>query len=280
MKPELVRNTLITSVAAIALVDIFQAVLVVARTNGATTRIPEADVVVLVALVPFAAAVGSLFATAMLAMRHVWSVLLAGGAALMTIASEIVRVVAIQQVSAALVLGSLAVVAMAEYLWFVESEPHRSPSRTHEVLRVVLVALQGFIALSAIGGGAALARGAFDEVLPVAWLAGTPFSTYTLPGLSLVIVVGGSALVGAATAFVHREWAVLASVLSGIMLAAYLIVEIACIDTKVGGDALPMVLALQFGYLVSALAVVVLAGYLWLGEYPRQPAHLRQARYA
>jgi hypothetical protein len=203
-------------VAAIARVNVLQAVLVVARTNGATTRIPGTDVLVLVALVSLAAAVSSLFATTILAMRHMWSVLVlvAGGAALMTIASEIVRVAAIEQFSSALVLSSLAVVAMAEYLWGVESDPHWSPSSTYEIL------------------------------LPVAWLAGTPFATYTLPGLTLVIVVGGSALVGAATVFIHREWAVLASVLSGIMLAANPIVEIACIDTKVGGDALPMVLAL------------------------------------
>ncbi len=36
-------------------------------------------------------------------------------------------------------------------------------------------------------------------------MAGTPFSDYTIPGLVLVIVVGGSALLAAATVFIHDE---------------------------------------------------------------------------
>ena len=37
------------------------------------------------------------------------------------------------------------------------------------------------------------------------------FSSYTIPGLVLLIVVGGGMLLAATTQFVHREWAVLLS---------------------------------------------------------------------
>ena len=66
----------------------------------------------------------------------------------------------------------------------------------------------------------------FGFVLPRVWLAGTPFSDYTIPGLTLVIVVGGTALLAAATVFIQREWAVLVSVLAGLFMAGYEVVEV------------------------------------------------------
>jgi hypothetical protein len=122
----------------------------------------------------------------------------------------------------------------------------------------------------------ALLRGAFDQFLPVAWLAGTPFSDYTIPGLVLVIVVGGSALLAAATVFVRRDWAVLVSVLAGLLLAGFEVVEIVSLDRKVGND-LPTVLALQLFYLVLGLAILGLAGSLWMRECRSQHSHPRPA---
>ena len=93
--------------------------------------------------------------------------------------------------------------------------------------------IAAFIATSAIAGGIAVLGGAvFGYKLPLTWLAGTPFGDYTIPGLALAIVVGGSALIAAATVFIHREWAVLVSVEAGLMMAGYLVVEIVSIDSK------------------------------------------------
>src|SRR6266487_2208054 len=149
----------------------------------------------------------------------------------------------------------------------------------HKVIRIALFVIEAFIGLSAIQGGIALLRGAFDQWVPVAWLAGTPFSDYTIPGLVLVIVVGGSALLAAATVFIHREWAVLVSVLAGLLMVGYLVVEVVSLDSKVG-NVLPMMLVPQLLYFVLGLAVFGLAGSLWMREYRSQHFHPRHASHA
>ena len=156
----------------------------------------------------------------------------------------------------------------------------RRTTMKHKGIRIALLVLEAFIGLSAIQGGIGLLQGVeFNFVVPVAWLAGTPFSDYTIPGLVLAIVVGGSALFAAATVFIHREWAVLASVLAGLLMVGYLVVEAICIDSKVGND-LPIALGAQLLYLVLGLAVFGLAGYLWMRDYRRQHYHLEHVSHA
>ncbi len=142
----------------------------------------------------------------------------------------------------------------------------------HRAIRIALFVIEVVIGLSALQGGVALLKGDFANVLPVTRLAGTPFSDYTIPGLILVIVVGGSAVLAAATVFIEREWAVLVSVLAGLIIFGFELVEIACVDSKVGNGLL-MALGLQLFYFVLGLAVTGLAGYLWMKEYRSQ--HLR-----
>ncbi|HXZ05068.1 MAG TPA: hypothetical protein VEH81_09545 [Ktedonobacteraceae bacterium] len=149
----------------------------------------------------------------------------------------------------------------------------------HKVIRIALFVIEAFIGLSALQGGIALLRGDFTNVLSIDWLAGTPFSDYTIPGLLLVIVVGGSALLAAATTFIEREWAVLLSVLAGLIMVGFEVVEAACLDSKVG-NVFPMVLGLQLFYFVLGLAVFGLAGYLWMREYRSQHFHLGPASHA
>ncbi len=169
------------------------------------------------------------------------------------------------------VLAAIAVLVASILVW--------RTTMKHKVIRIALVVIETFIGLSAIQGGIALLRGAFDQVVPVTWLAGTPFSDYTIPGLVLVIVVGGYALLAAATVFIHREWAVLVSVLAGLLMAGYEVVEAVSLDSKVG-NVLPSVLELQLLYFVLGLAIFGLAVSLWMREYRSQHFHLRHASHA
>jgi hypothetical protein len=163
-----------------------------------------------------------------------------------------------------LLLASIA--AIAVLVW--------RTTQKNKVIRIALFVIEAVIGLSAIQGGIALLRGDFMHELPVAWLAGTPFNDYTIPGLVLVIVVGGSALLAAATVFIDREWAVLVSVLAGLLMAGYEVVEVVSLDSKVG-NALPIVLELQLLFFVLGLAVFGLAEFLWMREYRSQHFHLR-----
>jgi hypothetical protein len=209
-------------------------------------------------------------------VRNVVLILIAA-AGLIAVATEVVRLALVDQFSAGIVLAGLVAIGLAEYLW-------TAPMK-HRLMRAGLLAMEAFIAVSAIDGGAALLRGKFAQYVTVEWLAGTPFSDYTFPGLVLVGVVGGTALLAAMTVFIYRQWALLVSLLAGLVMAGFLIVEAAILDPKVGGDLLPIVLGMQLLYFVPGVAIAVLARYLWTIERSMpiaasRPRQSKQARRA
>jgi hypothetical protein len=60
---------------------------------------------------------------------------------------------------------------------------------------------------------------------PLVLLQGTPFSDYSIPGLALAIVVGGSSLLAVATILTGREVGVLASALARLITMGFEVVE-------------------------------------------------------
>lgn len=91
-------------------------------------------------------------------------------------------------------------------------------------VRIALFVLEIFIALTAIVGGFV---GLTDTMqIPLEWLRNSLFSDYTIPMLILILVVGGSSLAAAATVFVRREWSVLLSVVAGVVMAGFEVVEL------------------------------------------------------
>jgi hypothetical protein len=196
-------------------------------------------------------------------------VVLLGAAGLLIILWQIAQNVLAQQFSVPLVAVGLAIAAVAEYLWW-RSEPGATaaaPTNSHALISVALLVTSAFVFVSALEGGLALLRGAYADVLAVDWLAGTPFRDYTIPALVLVVVVGGSALLAALTAFVHREWALLVAMTAGLIMVGYEVVEIISMDTRVGPAALPMVLTLQLFYMTLGLAMLGMGRYLRRHEY-------------
>ena len=279
MKRPLARSVLITLLAAVAAFDISEAVLVQMgicappAEYGGTLFMHATAPMLLLGIVVGGSA---LLAATTVLMRYGRGVFLAGVAGLITIAWEIAHDVLAQQFSAVFVAIGLAVIALAEYLWTTEARPEQLRAVEHKIMRIALLVMEGFILVGAVDGGLALQRGAFDQVVSVAWLAGTPFSNYAIPSLVLVIVVGGSALLAATTVFIHREWAVLASVAAGLVMVGFLVVEAVSIDGKVG-DVLPTVIGMQLLYLVPGLVILGLAGSLWMREYGDRHIHLSRA---
>ncbi len=150
----------------------------------------------------------------------------------------------------------------------------------HKGIRIALVVIEGFIGLGAIGGGIALLTSAFPtQWLPVAWLQGTPFSDYTIPGLILLIVIGGGMLLAAATQFVQREWAVLLSAAMGLIMIGWIIVEVAIID-RYEQAIVPPTVVQQVLFPVLGLVIFGLAAYLWMAEYRRQHFPARHVSHA
>ena len=136
----------------------------------------------------------------------------------------------------------------------------------HRATRITLVVIEAIIGLGALAGGIAILIGAFDQWLSLAWLQGTPFNNYTIPGFILLIVVGGGMLLAATTVFVQREWAALFSAVMGLVMIGFEVFEVAIIDRNTQA-IIPSTLMQQA--LMSGLGLVVfgLASYLWMSEY-------------
>ena len=134
----------------------------------------------------------------------------------------------------------------------------------HKLIRIALVVLEVFVALGAIAGGIGLLTGAIPASLE--GLQGSPFVDYTVPALSLMVIVGGSMLLAAATILTGREIGVLVSVFAGLAMMIFEIVEAAVID-RIGGSELLFAVSLQAFYFALGLAIFVLACSLWVTEY-------------
>jgi hypothetical protein len=146
----------------------------------------------------------------------------------------------------------------------------------HKGIRITLVVIEACSGLGAIGGGIALLIGAMGQWLPVAFLQGTPFSDYSIPGLILTVVVGGGMLLAAATQFIEREWAVLLSAAMGLILIGWEIVEVAIID-RYAQAVVPSTVVQQVLFSVLGLVIIGLSASVWMTEYRGEHIPTRQA---
>lgn len=129
------------------------------------------------------------------------------------------------------------------------------------------IALSVFNAVSAIAGGIGILVS--DGLgMPTSFLASGPFTDFTVPGLILLIVVGGSQAVSAWLLIVRSESALLWTAVAGSALIIWIFVETALIST---------ISWLQVVYFVTGgaqiIAVDALLGIVaWL---PRRPLRRR-----
>ena len=96
------------------------------------------------------------------------------------------------------------------------------------VLRGIQFGLLIFGAVSSFAG-AVIAIAANGGGMPLAYLEGSPFDSYLVPGLVLGLIVGGTQLAGAVGLVLRRNWALLASAVAGFGMLIWIFVEIAMI---------------------------------------------------
>lgn len=135
----------------------------------------------------------------------------------------------------------------------------------HKKVRSTLVVLETFVALTSIACGIGLTVGVVQ--LPLAWLAGTLFSDYTLPGLVMAAIVGGSSFLAAELTRAGRSGDVVASALAGLLLMGLEVAEVAMLDRNLG-NWLPFALGFQAIYSMLSLSIFGLAVFLWRTERP------------
>jgi hypothetical protein len=86
-----------------------------------------------------------------------------------------------------------------------------------------LVGISLFNALSAIGGGIGLVTGALP--VPTSLLSHTPFDSYVVPGLFLLVIMGGSSLAGAVALMTHVRQARPIAAATGLMMVGWIFGE-------------------------------------------------------
>ncbi len=131
----------------------------------------------------------------------------------------------------------------------------------HKSVRLVIAVLTGFIALTAVGGGAAILLGV--DSFPLAWLVGTPFHSYTIPALLLAVVVGGSSLVAAVLAVRGGQASGVAVLAAGLIMVGYIVVEVLILQQVPPGPTW-----IEAMYFTLGLTIFALGAYLWLRERP------------
>lgn len=148
----------------------------------------------------------------------------------------------------------------------------------HKAARIATFVLVVFGALTTVAGGIGLLMGAIPVSLD--WLVDSPFRDYTIPALSLLILVGGSMLLAAATILTGRVIGVLASACAGLAMMIFEIVEALVIDRLTGGNDLLLALVLQSFFFVLGLAIAGLAFFLWRTELRGHVLARRQVGHA
>lgn len=132
------------------------------------------------------------------------------------------------------------------------------------ILRIALILLDGFLAITAIAGGIGLLTG--TNAPPVTDLAGSPFADYTIPGLALLVLVGGTALVATYMTIRRHKYAALVSALAAATIIVFEIVEILAIGMPPG-----IARNLQIFYFTLGLIILVLAIAQWAVQRKASP---------
>ena len=90
--------------------------------------------------------------------------------------------------------------------------------------RYILGSLLLLIAINAFAGGYYGMAGAKN--IPVAWLDGTPFSSYLIPSLFLFLIIGGTSLIAAIAVFKKYRSGIKIAFFSGIIIILWLLVQL------------------------------------------------------
>jgi len=121
------------------------------------------------------------------------------------------------------------------------------------VFRVVLIVLTTFLALTAFTGGIGLIAGLNAPSLEM--LEGSLFHNYIVPGLALFVIVGGTASVGAYLLTKRPPLSALGSLLSGLAIIVFEIVEVMAIGSPPGIARDLQIFYFTLGSLIVAFSI-------------------------
>jgi hypothetical protein len=126
-------------------------------------------------------------------------------------------------------------------------------------ITVALIIMTLFLSVTAILGGIALTIG--FGAPPLDMLQGSLFNNWIIPGLALMLIVGGSALFAAILLLRKSKYALLASTTAGTIIMFFEFVEALTIGSPAG-----VAFTLQVIYFGVGTLIIVLAMGAWFLE--------------
>lgn len=135
-----------------------------------------------------------------------------------------------------------------------------------KILNVTLIVLTGFLALTAILGGLAILLGI--NVPSVEELEDSIFHGVTIPGLALLLIVGGSALLAVILLVRKSKFALPFATVAGIIIMFFEFVEVLIIGSPAG-----VAQTLQIFYFGLGTLMVSLAMGIWLLDLLASPGN-------
>jgi hypothetical protein len=133
-------------------------------------------------------------------------------------------------------------------------------------IRILLIVLTIFLALAAFEGGIQLLVGFYAP--PVEMLNGSPFKDFTIPALSLGLIVGGSALFTAILNIRKSKFALLSSIATGLIIMFFEFVEMLSIGSPAGPARFMQIFFFGMGTVIIAVCI----GQLFLEQIANRSA--------
>ena len=123
------------------------------------------------------------------------------------------------------------------------------------MIRKVLIALNSFLAITAIGGGLGLLTG--FGAPPVELLQTSVFSSYLIPGLTLLLIVGGVSSIAVISLVRKHKWGKFISLLSASAILIFEIVEVIVIGSPEGAGRNLQIFYFALGFIIAILSVTL-----------------------
>jgi hypothetical protein len=130
-------------------------------------------------------------------------------------------------------------------------------SQLSRFVRVLLILLAGVLGLSAVPGGITLLVGFYAP--PVDQLKGSVFADFTIPGLTLLLFVGGSAVLATVLLVRRSRFGALGAALAGAVVMSFEFVEVLAIGSPPGPARVMQLLYFGVGLGLVGLSLVAMS---------------------
>jgi hypothetical protein len=122
-----------------------------------------------------------------------------------------------------------------------------------KILHVIMIILTLLLAVTAIPGGVVLMANIYAP--PVEQLQGSLFQSFTIPGLALALIVGGSAVVSAVLLIKKSRFGAMSAATAGVIIMFFEFVEVMIIGSPTGPARVMQIVYFGLGTLLMVASI-------------------------